>query len=169
MLKVGLLILLLIPLNLVAQQTKVSGTVTDAVSGEVIPFAKVQFVDSKIGTITDTSGHYLLETYYATDSIRVSFSGYITQSVAVKKDKEQAIDIALEMVVSEIEELTVLPPDELPSVTLHKKIIKHKPANDREKLTSYEYELYNKIQFDLNNIGDKFKDNGIVKKDGHRA
>lgn len=164
MLKVGLLILLLIPLNLVAQQTKVSGTVTDAVSGEVIPFAKVQFVDSKIGTITDTSGHYLLETYYATDSIRVSFSGYITQSVAVKKDKEQAIDIALEMVVSEIEELTVLPPDELPSVTLHKKIIKHKPANDREKLTSYEYELYNKIQFDLNNIGDKFKDNGIVKK-----
>ena len=159
-----LLILLLIPFMPCAQQTKVSGVVTDDVSGEPIPFAKVQFLDSKIGTLTDSLGVYSIETYYATDSLRFSYTGYVSKSFKVKKDREQVIDVSLSVTVAEIEELIVLPPDELPSVTLHKKIIKHKPINDREKLSAYEYELYNKIQFDLNNIGDKFKDMGIVKR-----
>lgn len=164
MLKIGLLILFLTPLTLLAQQTKVSGVVKDAVTEEPLPFVKVQFKDSKIGVLTDSVGFYSIETYYATDSLRFTLTGYISQTFAVKRDKEHAIDVELAMTVSEIEELTVLPPDELPSVTLHKKIINNKPINDREKLLAYEYELYNKIQFDLNNIGDKFKEKGIVKR-----
>jgi len=164
MLKIGLLILLCLPLTLLSQQTRVQGTVVDAVSGEALPFAKVQFVDSKIGTITDSVGVFFLETYYATDSLRISLTGYISKTVFVKRDKENTIHVALEMMLSEFEELTILPPDELPSVKLHKKIVRNKPINDREKLESYEYELYNKIQFDLNNIGDKFKERGVVKK-----
>lgn len=164
MLKIGLLILFLTPLTLLAQQTKVSGVVKDAVTEEPLPFVKVQFKDSKIGVLTDSVGFYSIETYYATDSLRFTLTGYISQTFAVKRDKEHVIDVELAMTVSEIEELTVLPPDELPSVTLHKKIINNKPINDREKLLAYEYELYNKIQFDLNNIGDKFKEKGIVKR-----
>lgn len=164
MLKIVLLILVLTPLTLLAQQTKVSGVVKDAVTEEPLPFVKVQFKDSKIGVLTDSVGFYSIETYYATDSLRFTLTGYITQRFSVKRDKEQTIDVELSMTVSEIEELTVLPPDELPSVTLHKKIINNKPINDREKLSAYEYELYNKIQFDLNNIGDKFKEKGIVKR-----
>lgn len=164
MLKIGLLILFLTPLTLLAQQTKVSGVVKDVVTDEPLPFVKVQFKDSKIGILTDSVGFYSIETYYATDSLRFTLTGYITQAIAIKRDKEQVIDVTLSMTVSEIEELTVLPPDELPSVTLHKKIINNKPINDREKLLAYEYELYNKIQFDLNNIGNKFKEKGIVKR-----
>jgi len=155
---------MILPLAIFGQQTKVSGVVTDEVTGEGIPFLKVQFLNSKIGTLTDSIGSYVIETYYATDSLVFTYGGYASKTVAVKKDKEQEINIVMELVLADIEDVTILPPDELPSVTLHKKIIANKPINDREKLSAYEYELYNKIQFDLNNIGDKFKDYGVVKK-----
>lgn len=164
MLKHVLFILIFIPICLFGQQTKISGVVKDIASGEPIAFAKIQFVGSKIGVETDSLGQYILETYYATDSVRCFASGYKTMTFPIKKDKKQELNINLSIQLSEIEEVVVLPPDELPSVRLHKKIVKNKPINDREKLESYEYEVYNKIQLDLNNLGDKFKNKGLVKK-----
>ena len=52
----------------------------------------------------------------------------------------------------------------MPSTRLHKKVIAHKKVNNREKLDAYEYEVYNKIQLDGNNLGDKFNQIGLVKK-----
>ena len=43
-------------------------------------------------------------------------------------------------------------------------MVKNKPINNKEKLGSYEYEVYNKVQLDVNNIGDKFKERDIVKR-----
>lgn len=159
-----LILLLLTPFALFSQQTKVSGQVKDIVTGEPMPFVKVRFYDSKIGTMTDTLGNYEIETYYATDSIQFSFSGYITQTAYVKIDGAQVINITMETLTSQIGEVYVRPPDELPSTALHKKVVKYKPVNNKEKLNAYEYELYNKIQFDLNNIGDKFMERGFVKR-----
>lgn len=164
MLKILTFFLFLLPSVLLAQKTIVSGTITDSTSGEPLAFAKIQFLDSKIGAISDSVGNYFIETYYASDSIRITFPGYQPQYFKVRLDEKQIINAQLSYAVSQIEELTILPPDELPSVTMHKKIVKNKPVNNREKLMAYEYELYNKIQFDLNNIGEKFKDKKIVKK-----
>jgi hypothetical protein len=152
-------------LNLVnAQKTKVSGKVTDEETGEGIPYVKVYFYNSKIGTMTDSIGNYLLDTYYATDSLVFSFLGYEKQVKSVEKDISQEINCALFVEVFQNEEVVIKPPDEFPSTILHKKIIANKPVNNKEKLDAYEYELYNKIQFDINNLGDKFKDRGYVKK-----
>lgn len=129
-----------------------------------MPYVKVQFQESKIGIFTDTAGRYLLNTYYATDSLIFSFSGYVPKTVAVKKDEAQQINITMEVLQTEIGEVFVRAPDELPSTRLHKRVITHKPINDKEKLDSYEYEVYNKVQLDLNNIGDKFKEKDVVKR-----
>ena len=59
------------------QKTIVEGVVLDGISGEPMPFVAVRFLDSKIGTFTDTLGHYSFETYYATDTLIFSFSGFI--------------------------------------------------------------------------------------------
>lgn len=147
-----------------AQQTKVYGKVTDAATGEPLPLARLRFYDSKIGVIADTAGFYSIETYYATDSLIVSFYGYQTQTLVVKKDIPQEINVRLKVLTTEVEEVFVRPPDELPSTRLHKRVIRHKDINNKEKLEAYEYELYNKIQFDVNNIGDKFAKNPVVKR-----
>ena len=157
-----LLGLLLAPLAW-TQTTKVSGLVTDAKTGEPIPFASVAFVDSRIGASTDMDGRYAIETYYATDSIRVSTVGYVARSFAVKKDKVQAIDIALQPNSFELAEVVIKPTEENPAFGILRRVIKNKPVNNREKLAAYQYHAYNKIEFDLNNITEDFTQKKIFK------
>jgi hypothetical protein len=42
-------------------------------------------------------------------------------------------------------------------------VIRNKPVNNREKLAAYEYESYNKVEFDLNNITEDFTKKKLFK------
>lgn len=160
----ALFLLLLFPLFSYSQTTTVEGTVTDALTGEVMPFVTVRFQNAKVGAITDTLGKYSIETYYATDSLIFTFSGYLKVAKYVKLDEVQTIDVALPILTADYEEVVAKAPDEFPSTILHKKVIANKPINNKEKLEAYEYEVYNKIQLDLNNLNDKFEERGLVKR-----
>jgi len=146
------------------QKTHIEGVVHDNNTGEPLPFVKVQFIDSKIGVFTDTAGRYILDTYYATDSLIFRSSGFVTLTIAVQKDVSQELNVGMEVISSDFEAVYVKPPEELLSTRIHKRMVKNKPINDKEKLSSYEYEVYNKVQLDLNNIGDKFKERDIVQR-----
>lgn len=152
------------PLIASSQKTTVSGNVLDELTGTPLPFVKIRFQDSKIGTYTDTLGKYSIDTYYATDTLIFSFSGYVIKKIIIEKDTDQEINTTLQVLQSDFDAIYIKAPDELPSTTLHKRIIANKPINDKKKLTAYEYEVYNKVQLDINNIGEKFKDRKTVKK-----
>jgi hypothetical protein len=159
-----LILLWFLPVVGIAQQTKVSGRVIDKTSGEGMPDVRVQFQNTKIGVLTDSLGYYSIQSYYASDSLTFLMPEYKYVVRPVIKDQDQTIDVIMEELVMDIEEVFIKPPDEFPSTILHKKVVANKPINNKEKLNSYEYELYNKIQIDLNNIGDKFKDRDLVKR-----
>jgi hypothetical protein len=147
----------------VAQTTRISGKVTDARTGETLPFVNIAFIDSRIGTTTDIDGNYAFDTYYATDSIRASSVGYLSRTVPVRKDKAQVIDILLEPSRVELAEVIIRPPDENPAFTILRRVIQHKETNNREKLSAYSFEAYNKIEFDLNNITEEFTQKKLFK------
>ncbi len=146
-----------------AQTTKVSGKVTDGKTGETIPFASIAFIDSRIGASSDMDGNYLIDTYYPTDSIRVTSVGYIARSFAVKKDKVQVIDIVLQPNSFELAEVVIKPTEENPAFGILRRVIRNKPVNNREKLSAYQYDAYNKIEFDLNNITKEFTEKKLFK------
>src|SRR5699024_1149790 len=73
------------------------------------------------------------------------------------------INIRLQPRLQTLTEVTIHAPDEEPSITLLKHIIKNKPVNNKKKLSAYQFQSYNKIQFSLNNLGEKFKESKIVK------
>jgi hypothetical protein len=147
-----------------AQKTSVFGVVTEQASKSPIPFVKVSFYGSKISTITDSLGRYKLETYYPVDSLQIYSLGYKVVRIKLKQEVQQEVNAALRPVSREVNEIVVLPPDEFPSTKLHKKIIAHKPVNNKEKLQAYQYEAYNKFQVDINNIGSEFSALGPVKR-----
>ena len=159
-----LILFLLLSLSTFGQKTIVEGVVTDQLTNEPMPFVMVRFQNSKIGTYTDTLGYYSFETYYATDSLEFSFSGYLKITKFVELDKEQTVHVTLPMLSTDYQEVLVKAPDEFPSTILHKKVIANKRINNKEKLDSYEYEVYNKVQLDLNNIDEKFKEREVVKR-----
>ncbi|MCH2215251.1 MAG: DUF5686 and carboxypeptidase regulatory-like domain-containing protein [Flavobacteriales bacterium] len=157
-------LLVLASSHLVAQKTIVYGSVFDVETNEPLPFVNVAFQGSKVGTTTDLDGNFRIETYYAEDSLVASFIGYKPKAFRVVKDKSQEINFALQEGSVSLKEVVVNAKDfENPAHILLKKIIKNKKVNNREKLDSYEYETYNKIEFDLNNLSEKFTERKLFQ------
>lgn len=145
-----------------AQQTKIRGKVTDQLTNEPIPFATVVFKGTTIGTNTDFDGNYVLTTNTPGDSIICTLVGYQTVKMRVKKGQDQMINIVLKASKVELQEV-VIKAGENPANIIFREIIKHKIENDYTKLSSYQYEVYNKLEFDLTNISDKMKKNKLLK------
>ncbi|MGB6036332.1 MAG: carboxypeptidase-like regulatory domain-containing protein, partial [Cryomorphaceae bacterium] len=158
------LVCFLLPVLSFAQKTIVYGKVFDAATKEALPFVNVAFKGSKVGTTTDLDGKYRLETYYAEDSLMASFVGYKPLAFKVERDESQEINFPLTEGSVSLGEIVVNAKDfENPAHVLLKKIIKNKKINNREKLDAYQYETYNKIEFDLNNLSEKFKERKLFK------
>lgn len=159
------LFLCLSALATIGQQTRVFGTVYDKATKESLPFATLQFLDSKIGVNADANGKFDLSSYYATDSLVITMVGYAPQRVKVKKDQSQEFNIYLEPSSKALNEVIIRVDKnaENPALAIMRRVFANKKINDREKLLAYQYEAYNKVEFDLNNLSDKFKDRKIIK------
>ena len=145
------------------QTTTVSGKVTDAETGEAVPFANVIFIGSDQGITTDFEGNYQVSTTHAVDSIRVSYIGYISQVKPVQPGADQTINILLAPDVISLQEI-VIEAGENPAFEILRKVQQNKEQNDRRNLSAYDYESYSKLELDINNMSDKFKSRWTVKK-----
>ncbi len=89
----GLLLVLWLPAALWAQRT-ISGTVTDAQTGEPLIGANILVVGFDKGTVTDLDGRYELEVPEGATTLRFSYTGYQPQEVNI--DGRSVIDVALQ-------------------------------------------------------------------------
>lgn len=106
---VGLILLVLTPSLVQAQQGGVEGAVTDAETGEPLPGATVQIPELGIGTATDTNGMYELSVPEGTHLLQVSFVGYETseQEIQVQAGATVTADVALQSSAEQLGELVV--------------------------------------------------------------
>lgn len=148
----------------IAQKTIVKGTVLSFEGNQPLAGVKVSFSTLKIATLTDSLGTYQLETYYPVDSIQFSRFSLRAEKIKIEEGVEQRVDVLLRAYERELRTIVITPPEEPLSVRIHKKIIEHKPVNNKERLQAYQYEAYNKIQVDINNIGDEINNNPLLKK-----
>ncbi len=150
--------------------TKIKGTVVDAKTKEPLPFVNIAFKGANVGTTTDFDGNYYLETQWGTATLLASFVGYKTASQPVKLGESQTIDFnltneAIEMEVFEVKaDKKRYKNKDNPAVALIKKVIEHKDDNRIESMDFYEYDKYEKIEIDLNNITEDFLNKGWLKK-----
>ena len=145
------------------QQTVVKGRVTDK-KGAPISYVQIQFLDSKIGTKSDSLGNFYLSTYYPTDSLVFRLIGYQTERVKIKKDQIQELVVKLASQDKEVAEVVLTAPTETRGAQLHRRIITYKDINNKEKLAAYQYHLYNKIQLDANNLDSGLINNPLVDR-----
>lgn len=149
---------------------KIRGKVIDAKTKEPLPFVHVFFVGKNIGATTDFDGEYNISTQWASDKIEASFIGYHKLIKSVSKSKYQTIDFELKAEDYSLNEITVKAKKKRyrnknnPAVAIIRKTIKNKKNNRKESLSYYEYEKYEKIEFDLNNITEKFQKRRAFKK-----
>lgn len=155
--------LLWVSTALFAQKTVIKGKVTDANSADPLPFVNVVFAGTNIGTTTDFDGRYTLETEEPTDTLLVSYIGYKPKMKPIVKGIEQVMDFQLEEEITNLQEL-VFEAGENPAYAILRKVIDHKKENDKRSLSAFEYDTYTKIEIDVDNISDKFKQRKLVKQ-----
>jgi len=81
-----------------AQNGTLSGTVTDAESGETLPGANVLIVELQRGASTDTNGEFTVENIPSGEyNIRISFVGYQNFTQTVQINAGQTTEINAEM------------------------------------------------------------------------
>ncbi len=145
-----------------AQITNISGKVTDALTNEPIPFATIVLKGSTIGTNTGMDGNYSLITTTPTDSIICTMLGYRNVTLRVKKGQVQKANFAMKASYYDLKEVEIKA-GENPANVILRNIIKHKDENDPAKLETYQFEVYNKVEFDVTNITEKFKSKKLLK------
>jgi len=146
-----------------AQETVVQGKVTDAASGDPLPFVNVIFKGTLIGTSTDFDGNYILKTSSPADSVQASYIGYKSRAKAIKRGVTQTINFQMVEEVTNLQEV-IVKAGENPAYPILRNVVRNKNKNDKRKLTAYEYDTYTKIEVDVDNISEKFRKRKIVKK-----
>jgi hypothetical protein len=153
-----------------AQETVISGIVTDLKSNQTIPGVSVSLVGTSIGVSTNTNGHYSLKGVDQPVTLKFTFIGYKPLTREVIPGKEQVINVALtedsrllnEVVVKAGKRLKYRNKDN-PAVELIRQVIAHKKSNQLENYSYAEYHQYEKMVFFLSDLSDKFKDKKIFK------
>jgi hypothetical protein len=149
--------------------TRVKGKVFDANSKEPLPFVNIAFKGTNVGMTTDFNGSFNLESKWASDTLQVSYVGYDTEYIPVIMGKTQTIDVELKETGTTLETVTITAKKKRyrkknnPAVELIRKVIDNKDRNRIEGQEYYEFDKYEKVEMDLNNISDKFRNRKIFK------
>lgn len=151
------------PLISDAQETIVRGKVTDAGSGDPIPFANVVFAGTTIGATTDFEGNFLIRTTHPSDTLIARYVGYKSRTKVVKRGVSQIINFQLAEEVTNLQEVVVMS-GENPAFEILRQVMRNKARNDKRRLTAYEYDTYTKIEVDVDHISDKFRERKIMKQ-----
>lgn len=150
-------------------QRTVSGKITDSETGEPLPYVTV-FVKlpnhTTKGTTTDFSGLYHLNTPLAADdSLYATYVGYLQAKKPLSKQHSVVIDFQMKSSNQLLNMVTITPKSYVnPAWAVMEGVIKHKIDNNPEKLESYEYESYSRIDLAVTNISDKMKQRKVMKQ-----
>src|SRR5690606_27798243 len=142
-------------------QTKIEGIVKDP-SGYPIAFANIIFKNSAEGTITNDNGRFYFESDRDHDTLKVSFIGYQTLEIPLTKRVNYGLEIVLEESAEQLDEVVVhmgkRSKKDNPAIDILRKIWEKKHRNGLRMFDQYQYDKYEKVEFDLNTI-----DSALIK------
>ena len=146
-------------------QTKVSGVVVDN-SGQPIPFANLVFKGSNTGVVSNEDGRFYIESPDNYNALLVSFVGFPTQEVKLTKQVSYDFKIVLKEGNS-LKEVKIYTgktsKKNNPALDILRKIWERRRKNGLKMFKQYQFEKYEKVEFDMNTIDSAFMKSKIFK------
>lgn len=150
---------------LFSQLKSIHGIVKDKQSDEPVPFASAVFKVSKLGILTDSAGRFVFESsqWRNKDTLQIFSVGYKIAVLPLSAIKDSStFTIKMEILPPVYE--AVVKAKYSRSLWFWRKIMKYKPIHDRTHWDNYSYEIYNKLELDLENINtSKLSHNRLLK------
>lgn len=160
------MLLLILP---VGAQQLMTGHITDAQTGEAIPFASVQYKGHGIGVASDIQGHYTIARHSGW-TITFSAVGYVSRTVVVNTNVKGIYNVRLKADNTMLKEVTVKTKrgrysrKNNPAVEMMKKVIAAKKQTDLDNRDYYQYNKYQKITLAFNDFKPELLDSPKYKK-----
>ncbi len=156
--KVPFIISLFYSLFSIAQtETVVSGKIFEKGKQDVLPFVSIYFKGTNTGVTSDFEGNFMLKTSLPVDTLVVSYIGYFTRYLTIKKHTSQILQIELEPNTNNLNEV-VIRPGINPALRIIKLAQQNREKNSYENLSGFDYLTYNKQAVSMNNISEKMKE-----------
>ena len=163
--KAKFVILFLFLSAIVVGQTKVGGRVVDEF-GDPVAFANVIFKNSKEGVITDENGNFYFESKENYSTLIVSYVGFEKKEIALKPGLNTGLKIQLKS-GTELKEVVIYTgktsKKNNPAIDILRKIWERRRKNGLKMFKQYQYDKYEKVEFDLNTIDSAFMNNKVFK------
>jgi len=157
-------IFLLVILTVRGQQYTITGKIFSAADKEPLPFVPVIIKGTNMGTQSDFDGNFVIKTDKLGDSLVAQYVGYQRLSRPINKSlKNQEINMPMNSLGGISLDEVVVKMGENPAHRIIRNAVKVKDKNNRTNLPSYEYETYNKLEFDLNRIPKEMREKKIFK------
>lgn len=151
-----------------AQTTEIRGKVIDGKTQEPLPFANIRLKGTITGTTTDEGGFFILSTIEKSDSLVISYLGYPTKTVKIKRGASQELNVSLGSDGVELKEVEIKGGkrkryiDTTANYVYHK-VVKNKSKNREENIESFQLEEYEKLQVGILNARPKFMNFFLLK------
>jgi hypothetical protein len=152
-------------INSVHAQTKVGGVIVDN-KNQPISYANIVFKGSNEGTVSDENGKFYIESSKSYTAIAVAFVGYTTKDV----DLDKAVNYNMRIVLTGeqvLQEVVIYngktSKKNNPALRILRKIWERKRKNGLRMFDQYQYEKYEKVEFDLNTIDSAFMKQKVFK------
>lgn len=146
-----------------AQVTRVKGQVVDGRTGEPLAFVNLMFKGTQVGGHSDINGQFDLNIHKPIDTLLVSYLGYKPQRLVIQRFKLTELKIKMQSAENVLNAVEILP-GENPAHRIMRNVVEAKKMNDPVQVEAYQYRMYNKIEFDLNNYGDKLSKRRALKR-----
>ena len=163
--KTKIVLLFLFVNSVLLGQTKVGGKVTDEFN-EPIAFANVIFKNSKEGVITDENGNFYFESKENYSTLVVSYVGFDKKEISLKPGLNTGLKIQLKS-GTELKEVVIYTgktsKKNNPALDILRKIWERRRKNGLKMFKQYEYDKYEKVEFDLNTIDSAFMNSKVFK------
>lgn len=158
-----LIVLLGFAMGMNAQSVKMEGFVVDDKTNEPLPFTNIYFLNTTIGTTSDTVGRFSIKTREDSDTLVFSQIGYNNLKVAVDKGKKYQLIIRL-VESSQLLQEVIITPGENPAHPILRKIIENKDRNNPDKFDKYSCRTYTNLAVSFANVKPESLDNNLLKK-----
>lgn len=161
------LVLLLVSSGfVVSAQTKISGQIKDS-SGFPLAYVNVFFKNTSEGTISNEDGKFYLESKTSHSTVVFSFMGYTTLEVEISQRNVFEMQVVLEESADSLDEVVVYTgktsKKNNPAIDILRKIWEHRRENGVKKFSQYQFDKYEKIEFDINTIDSAFMQSRVFK------
>ncbi len=166
----GLWLLFFFSLNSQAQTKVLRGAIVDYQSGERVPFASMRLDKSGYGKLSDSAGGFTFRfEQWPRDTLEISYVGFENYRILLGDSllahaRNDTLTVIINLQRGKyINEVVVRRKVDF-GLLLWRKIVKHKESNDRYRFQNFSYELYNKLELDLNKVNkDKIQSIGPLK------